>query len=130
MTKRIEPPKLSAAQLQIMDIVWHRGEATVAEVWETLSSKRPLARNTIQTMMMRLEKKGLLKHTTEGVAFRYTAVYPREATLQRLVRNLVETAFSGSAEGLVMALLEDPGVSRDEADRIRAMINKVQEDRT
>ncbi len=129
MTTSKHPPKLSAAQLQIMNVVWRRGQPTVAEVWESLSTDRRLARNTVQTMMARLEQKGWLRHATDGQAFRYLAVFPRAATLRRLVRDLVETAFGGSAEGMVMALLEDPGVSKDQAGRIRAMIDKAQESR-
>ncbi len=59
----------------------------------------------------------------------YRAVAPRTATLGRMMRQFVETAFDGSAEGLVMALLQDPGLSSDEARRIRDMIDKAERDR-
>ncbi|KPJ70720.1 MAG: hypothetical protein AMS14_10140 [Planctomycetes bacterium DG_20] len=109
-----------------MHVVWDRGEATVAEVWEALSADRALARNTVQTMMARLEDKGWLKHTADGKTYRYSAAVPRTLTLRRLVRDLVDSAFGGSVEGLVMALLEGRGVSKEEADRIRAMIDEAE----
>ena len=65
----------------------------------------------------------------EGHAFRYRAAVPREATLGKVVRRLVDTAFGGSAEGLVMALLHDRGVSKEEARRIKKMIDRA-EDKT
>jgi predicted transcriptional regulator len=107
-----------------MNVVWDRGKATVAEVWEELSRQHGLARNTVLTLMTRLEEKGWLGHEEEGAAYRYFARRRREATLRGLVQQLVDTAFAGSADSLVMALLEGRGVSADEAERIRTMIDQ------
>lgn len=117
---------LSEAQLEIMNVVWDGGEVTVAEVWKALGERRKVARNTVQTLMARLEEKGWLFSRDEGHAFRYRAARPREATLGAMVRKLVDTAFAGSAEGLVLALLDGRGVSADEAARIRAMIERAE----
>lgn len=116
---------LAEGQLAIMNVVWDRGEATVADVWKELAARRPVARNTVQTMMARLEKAGWLDVRADGLAFRYRATRPREAALGSMVRRLVDSAFGGSAEGLVLALLHGRGVSREEARRIRAMIDKA-----
>ena len=80
-------------------------------------------------MLVRLEDKGWLSHREEGAGFRYFARRPREATLRRLVGKLVETAFAGSADGLVLALLQGRGVSIEEAERIRAMIDAAERKR-
>jgi BlaI family transcriptional regulator, penicillinase repressor len=122
-------PPLSEAQMEIMNVVWNRGEATVADVWKALGSRRKLARSTVLTMLMRLQEKGWLTCDEDGHAFRYRASVPREATLGEMVRRLVDTAFGGSAEGLVMALLHDRGVSKAEAKRIKKMIDQA-EDKT
>lgn len=124
MVESSQFPPLSEAQLEIMDVIWDRGEATVAEVWKTLSARRKVARNTVQTMIARLEEKGWLEHRG-GQAFRYRATRPRGATMRGLVRRMVETAFGGSAEGLVMALLEGRRLSKAEAERIRTMIDQA-----
>jgi len=113
----------SRAQLAIMQVVWDRGEATVAEVWKTLSGARPVARNTIQTMMTRLEEKGWLHSRAEGRAFLFRATRTREEVLGGMVKRLVDSAFGGSAEGLILTLLKERGVSPDEAKRIRKMID-------
>ncbi len=118
-------PPLSPAQLEIMEIVWNRGEVAVSEAWELLSARRPVARNTVLITLMRLEGKGWLKHRTVGRTFFYSATCPRTATMGQLVRQLVDTTFGGSAEGLVMALLEDRGVTKEEADRIRTMLDEA-----
>jgi predicted transcriptional regulator len=120
---------LSEAQLEIMNLVWDREEVTVAEVWKTLSARRAVARNTVQTMMARLEEKGWLHCQTQEHAFRYRAAIPREAVQGMLVRRLLDSAFGGSAEGLVMALLHGRGISTAEARRVRALIERAEEAR-
>jgi predicted transcriptional regulator len=109
-----------------MNVLWERGEATVAEVWKTLSARRKVARNTVQTMIARLEEKGWLEHREEGSAFTYRPTRPRQATLRQLVRRVVNSAFGGSAEGLVLALVEDEGLTPGEAERIRAIIDRAE----
>ena len=124
-----DPPPLSEGQMQIMNVVWDhadRGGATVGDVWEALSARRRVARNTVQTLLVRLEEKGWLTHRVEGSAFRYLPKQPRATVLRRLVRRLVDTAFAGSAEGLVMALLQGRDVSKAEAARIRAMLDAAE----
>ncbi len=122
-------PPLSEAQLEIMTLVWEHGEVTVADVWRALSRRRTVARNTIQTMIVRLEEKGWLHCQSEGHAFRYRAAVPREAVQGMMVRRLLDSAFGGSAEGLVLALLEGRGISRAEAQRVRALIERAEEER-
>ena len=116
---------LSPAQLEIMNLVWARGEATVSEVWKTLAEQRPIARTTVLTVMDRLEKKGWLKRRAEAQQHYYSATRSRESTLGQLVDRLVETAFAGSAEELVLALIDGRGVTDDEAKRIRRLIDKA-----
>jgi len=120
-------PPLSEAQMDIMSVVWDRGEVTVADVWKAVTARRKVARSTVLTMITRLVEKGWLCCDEEGHAFRYRAAVPREATLGTVVRRLVDTAFGGSAEGLVMALLHGRGVSKEEARRIKKMIDDAED---
>jgi predicted transcriptional regulator len=73
MAKTPEFPQLSETQLEIMNIVWRAGEATVGEVWKALAVRRKVARNTVLTLMERLEKKGWLRRRADGHVFRYAA---------------------------------------------------------
>lgn len=116
-------PPLSDAQLEIMNVVWDLGEVSVADVRDLLSKQRSISRNTVQTVMTRLSEKGWLKYRKRGRAFLFKASVPRDSTLRVLVNRLVETAFSGSAEGLVLAMLEGRDLSGEEAERIRKLIN-------
>ena len=127
MTDPQDMPSLSEAQMEIMNIVWDQPETTLGEIWRELHSKRKIARNTIQTLLTRLVEKGWVDYRAEGKVFHYRAAVPRQPTMRHVVNRLVETAFNGSAEGLVMALLEGQELKQDEAQRIRALIDKAQE---
>lgn len=118
-------PALSEAQLEIMHVVWDGGEVTVTDVWGVLAGRRAVARNTVLTLMDRLEKKGWLNRRADGQTHYYTAAAPRAATLGQVVHRLVDAAFAGSADALVLALLEGRGVSDEEARRIRQLIDNA-----
>jgi predicted transcriptional regulator len=111
-----------------MNVVWDRGEATVGEVWKALCENRPVSRNTVSTIVTRLEEKGWLRHRTRGASFFYSATQAREKVLPGLVRRLVDGAFQGSAAGLVLALVEGGRLSADEIERIKAMLKNAERD--
>lgn len=121
------PPVLSNAQQEIMEIIWDRAEVSVSEVWEVLQERRDVARNTVQTTIVRIEEKGWIEHRSIGRTFVYKAVLPRTTTLRQRLHDLMSTAGRGSAEALVTALLEDVSLSKDAADRIREMIDEAEQ---
>jgi BlaI family penicillinase repressor len=123
---RPEPPPLSEAQLEIVNIVWDRGKATVGEIWTTLSERRSVSRNTVSTMVSRLEEKGWLRHRVVGGSYVFSATRVREKVLSRMVHRLIDAAFEGSAEGLVLTLLEGGRLSADEVERIRLVLEKAE----
>ena len=117
---------LTAAQLEIMDLFWREGELGVAQVWKQLAEERDVARNTVQTMLSRLADKGWLSVRTQGNACYYRAARPRKSALRKMVIALLDSAFSGSASGLVMTVLENHKLSPEEAKRIRQLIDRAQ----
>ena len=117
---------LTPAQREIMEVVWDNDEVTVTQVRDKLASKRDVVRNTIQTMIVRLEERGWLKHREEGRTFWYSAKRPRTASLGAKVAQMVDRLFAGSPEEMVTALMEYRGLSPDEADRIREMIDAAE----
>jgi predicted transcriptional regulator len=125
MAKRKLPP-LSEAQLGIMNVVWDHGEVTVGEVWKALTLLRSVSRNTVSTMVTRLEEKGWLRHRVRGGSYLYSATHAREKVLSRIVHRLVDAAFQGSAEDLVLSLLEGGRLSAEEVERIKAMLEKAE----
>lgn len=121
-----DPGSLTKAQRDIMEVVWAAGEVTVTEVRDALAKKRDVARNTIQTMMVRLDERGWLKHREQGRTFIYSAARPKTVSLGAKVSQMVDRLFAGSPENLVNALIEYRGLSSDESEGIREMIEQAE----
>jgi BlaI family penicillinase repressor len=119
-------PSLSQAQREIMEIVWDRGEVSAIEVREILSPKRDLAKNTVRTLLDRMEDKGWLTHREDGRTYLYAAAQPREASIGQKVLEVVEHICGGSPETLVAALLDYRGLRPDELKRIRQLLDQAQ----
>src|SRR5258708_11388476 len=124
--KQSDLPELSPAQREIMEIVWERGEVTATEVRRILARNGKVARNTVRTLLERMEDKGWLEHRAEGRTFLYTAARPRHDTIGQKVREIVETVCGGSPETLVAALLDYRGLRPDELKRIRQLLDEAQ----
>jgi predicted transcriptional regulator len=122
---RIPRDPLSPAQQEIMEIIWEKGEVAAVEVRQFLADGRELARETVRTMLERMEDKGWLKHRAVGRTFFYSAAVPRGATAGQKVIELIDTVCGGSPERMMTALLDYRGLSPEEADRIEAMIKQA-----
>jgi BlaI family penicillinase repressor len=118
-------PGLSQSQREIMEIVWERGEVSAVEVRQILSPKRDLAKNTVRTLLDRMEEKGWLKHREDGRTYVYSAAQPREASIGQKVLEVIEHVCGGSPEELVTALLDYRGLTARELERIRAMLDEA-----
>ena len=118
-------PGLSQAQREIMEIIWDRGEVSAHDVRKILSEKRALARNTVRTLLERMENKGWLKHREDGRTFIYSAAQPREVSIGQRVLEVVEHLCGGSPEELMTALLDYRGLSAQELKRIRALLDEA-----
>lgn len=130
MAKKRELPELTPAQGEIMDIIWRVGEVSASEVRRTLSKSRAVARNTVRTLLERMEEKGWLTHREEGRTFLYSAAQPRQVTIGQKVKEIVETVCGGSPEALVNALLDYRGLSSEELERIRQMLSQARAAKT
>jgi predicted transcriptional regulator len=121
---RKRSPNLTEAELRLMDVLWERGSATVADVAEALPKELGLAYNTVLTTMRILEDKGYLTHSKpeEGRAFVYRPLVGRQEAGRNAVRYLVSRFFRNSPELLVLNLLEDEELSEPELRRIRQLL--------
>ena len=125
MPKAPDLPALSEAQLEIMNVIWDLRECSVAAVWKVLHKRRGISRNTVHTLIVRLEEKGWLSHIEAPGGFLYRATVSRERTQQQTVQKLVQTVFNGSTIGMVLALLGSGSLSNSEAARIRQLIDNA-----
>ena len=119
---------LSRAEREIMELIWDKTEAGVLEITEALNKQRPVARNTVRTLMERMEEKGWLTHRVEGRSFVYAATVAREESLGQRVLDMVDKACGGNPEKLMMALLQYRGLSDEESKRIRTMLDEAKAD--
>lgn len=115
---------LTEAELRIMEVLWQRRSGTVQQVLESLPSKPALAYNSVLTIIRILEKKGYVGHAKDGRAHVYAPLIEREDARRSEVRHLVSRFFKNSHEQLVLNILEERGVDREELDRLKEMLER------
>jgi predicted transcriptional regulator len=108
-------------ELDIMNVLWDRGSATVAEVRESLSDD--LAYTTVLTMLRILQEKGHVRYEEEGRAHRYFPLVERQAVRTSAVRRLTRRLFQDSPELLLTQLVADEGLSDEDVRRIRKLLD-------
>ena len=116
---------LTRRERQIMDVIYARGRATVAEVLEGLDD--PPGYSSVRTLLRLLEEKGRLRHEEAGLRYVYIPTVPREKARRSALNNVIQTFFDGSTEDAIAALIDQHDVKRRplELDRIRALIDKA-----
>ena len=107
MPKPSPRPRLSRLELELMDLLWEREEASVREIHEAIPEKSRPAYTTIQTMLNRLEAKGAVRKSRKiGNAFLFVPEVTRQSTYRRLVNDLIGVVGGGAA---VVSHLIDAG---------------------
>ena len=114
--------RLGDLQLRIMQQLWQRGQATVAEVHQALADERELAYTTMATMLRKMEARGLVKHHLDGRSFVYEAAVEAEVVSRGMADHLLDRLFEGSLSDMVSHLLSSHEVSREELSRLEKLI--------
>ncbi len=127
MSEHIPEPLPTEAELSILQVLWSKGPQTVREVYEALS-RRQIGYTTVLKQMQVMAEKGLLTRNERFRSHVYAAKQPQERTQQKLVRNLLDKAFSGSAKNLVLGALSAQSVSRSELEEIRQAITDFEKE--
>ena len=115
-------PRLGGLELRILNVLWKRGPSTVRQVLEALAVEPRPAYTTVLTMMRLMHEKGYLDRREQGRAHVYQARLRERQIKRGLLRNLIDTGFRGSAEALLVRLIEDEKLSDEELRRVRALI--------
>ena len=113
---------LGDLQLAIMRVLWARGESTVADVHEALEPERGLALTTIATMLVKMEKKGVVDHRTEGRRFIYRPLVSEGQVRRSMVADLTTQLFRGDVAALVNHLLSEHDIQSQELAQLRDLI--------
>ncbi len=115
---------LTEQELEIMKIVWRRERVTVRDVYEELLERRKIAYTTVMTMMTILAQKKYLRKSQEERAYVYQPAKPKNQVIKGMVREFVNRVFNGSAEPLLVHLMEDRKLSGRDLEEISRMIRE------
>lgn len=121
---RKKSPTLTEAELRLMEILWKRGAATVADVVAALPPDEPLAYSTVLTTLRILEQKGYLRHQVRGRTYRYEPLVGRGEARRGAIQYVLRQFFNNSAELLVLNLLENKTLKKDEIERLKRRITE------
>lgn len=120
-------PLPTDAELSILNVLWRRGPSTVRDVFEALQGDTGTGYTTVLKLLQIMMQKGLVKRDESQRSHVYRAAASEEQTQKRLVGELLDKAFGGSAPALVMRALSVKPASRAELDAIRALLDEADE---
>ena len=121
---RAQSATLTEAELRIMQVLWEKQSATVQQVLEALPTSKPLAYNSVLTIVRILEKKGYVRHVKDGRAHIYLPLIDQKEATQSEIGHLVNRFFQNSRELLVLNILEDEGLDAEELKRLRQLLDE------
>ena len=116
---------LTEAELRIMQVLWEKGPGTVQQVLDALPHEKPLAYNSVLTIIRILEKKGCVRHVKDGRAHVYRAVLKQDEAKRSEIQHLLGRFFQNSRELLVLNILEDEGIDEQELRRLRQILKET-----
>ncbi len=119
----MQPPKPTAAELEILRVLWEHGPSTVRDVCEVLSRSKPTGYTTVLKLLQIMTAKGMVLRDEKERAHVYSAMEPAENTKRQLVSDLVQRAFAGSASQLMMHALSGRKTSLQEIAEIRRLLD-------
>jgi predicted transcriptional regulator len=123
---RRKSEQMTPLELEIMQVLWDTGRATVQQVQKEL--KRELAYTTVQTMLTVLHRKNKVKRTLKDKAYIYKPAVSRTKFTGHAVREFIDRLFGGSAEGLVINLLQEKHLTREKLAELHTLIEKEERD--
>jgi predicted transcriptional regulator len=127
--RKLKPaPPLTPLELEIMQVLWRTGPASVQTVQEGLRAERELAYNTVQTMLNVLLRKGRVRRQLAGRAYLYEPAVSRAQAARQAVGDLVGRFFAGSAETLVLSLVETRQLTREKLAELGELLDASEGD--
>jgi BlaI family penicillinase repressor len=121
-TRQLRLKNLGEVEQMVMDYIWSHGPSTSEACREELASSRPMKDSTIRTVLRRLEEKGYITHETEGRTFIYRAADARQNVALRAVKSIIDRFCGGSAEQLVLGMVDNAVLDRKQLERLAQKI--------
>jgi len=128
-TIKIRPENLGDVEQSVMDYVWSHGPVTAEACREALASTRPMKESTIRTVLRRLEQKAYVTHEINGRTYVYRAAEGRQNVAVRAVKNIIDRFCGGSAEQLVIGMVDNAVLDRKQLERLARKIAERKEEK-
>ena len=123
-----ETIRATQKELEILQIIWQKGAASVKDVHEALGGDNVNGYTTILKLMQIMHEKGLVTRKKHGKLHRYEAIATLEKTRQQILDKMIQTVFQGSAAQLVMSALGNKKSSKAELLEIKKYLEKLEGD--
>jgi len=127
MARKKKSEQLTPLELDIMKVLWETGPATVQVVQQNLPEERSLAYTTVQTMLNVLHRKGKVKRRLKNRAYHYQATVTRRQVAGQAIGDIVNRLFGGSAESLVMSLVEHRHITPQKLAKLNKLLDESKE---
>ena len=121
----VTPFKPTESELEILQILWEKGDCTVRDVHEILEQSKDAGYTTTLKLMQIMHEKGLVSRDTSAKTHIYRALVNQQKTQEQLVNKMINNVFNGSASRLVMQALGNHSASKEEIDSIKAYLEQL-----
>jgi BlaI family penicillinase repressor len=125
-TVKTDQPNPTAAELEILGVLWEHGPNSVREVRRVLNENKPTGYTTVLKLLQIMTGKGLVTRDDKVRPQIYSPRYPREHTQRQLLRDLARRAFGGSVKALVLQALAGRKSSRQELAEMEALLDRLE----
>ena len=116
------PKGLGQIEQLVMDYVWANGPCSAEACREALAGSRPMKESTVRTILRRLEEKGFVAHEVSGRTYIYRALQARQNVAVRAVKNIIDRFCGGSAEELLVGMVQNSVIRRDQLEKLARRI--------
>jgi BlaI family penicillinase repressor len=123
-TTKVRLKNMGQVEQLVMDYIWTHGPSSSEACREGLAESRPMKDSTIRTVLRRLEEKGFLTHETQGRTFIYKASDGRQNVAVRAVKTIIDRFCGGSAEQLVLGMVDNAVLNRKQLERLARKISE------
>ena len=130
MNQPVHKFKPTETELEILSILWNKGPSTVRTVNDEMNLTKNVGYTTTLKLMQIMTEKGMVERVMDGRQHIYNAVARQEDAQVRMLDRLLQTAFGGSASKLVLQALGNHKTSEEELNEIKALIKRIEEDKS
>ena len=124
MSKRRDDLKPTESELELLTILWDRGQATVRDLYDAVNAQRPVVYTGVLKLLQIMTDKGLVQRDERERAHVYSAAVAREDTERQFMQELSKRFFAGSAAQMALRALEMEPASEEELDEIRKLLRR------